>query len=464
MSIYKSVAKNYTANSIGLGIRFFGQIAMVPLFISFWGVTKYADWILITAFSSFFSIANMGLNTASTNEFVIKYQQKDYAVCLKLLINTFLYITFVGLACVCVAMMVALTIGFKEILQVSIFSESETSIVFILLLVQIFIRMYNGVYHGIYRATSHTHMSSMIENSVSLMEVLILFVGIVLKINIALIILIYVIPVIISIIYKHWYVQRWFKTNFTIRSFDWQLIKSLAKPSFAFMLIPLGHAVSNQGMIFVVNALLGAVVLITFTVTRTIVNFLRSFMNLLSYSIEPEISVAYGKKNLFTISKLYSRSFIITFALSLFCVVFLVFFGKPVYLIWTRYAMPFDAVFFYGMLAVLFTSCLWSITSTILSATNNHVSFSITFLMTQSAGVIMTCIALNIYPDLSIIPVMLFIEEAFLLWFVMKKVNQLLNSNYGVFKKDILQEVRFMTKNINKLSFKGDNFLHKIKK
>jgi ABC-type nitrate/sulfonate/bicarbonate transport system permease component len=67
MSIYKSIAKNYTANGIGLGIRFLEQIALVPLFISFWGITKYADWVLITAFSSFFSMADMGLNTVTTN-------------------------------------------------------------------------------------------------------------------------------------------------------------------------------------------------------------------------------------------------------------------------------------------------------------------------------------------------------------------------------------------------------------
>jgi O-antigen/teichoic acid export membrane protein len=454
MSIYKSIAKNYAANTVGLVLRFLEQIVMVPLFISFWGVTKYADWILITSLSLFFVITNMGLNTASTNEFIIKYQQREYAVCLKLLINTFLFITFVGLACIFLSIIVALTVGFKEILKVSVFSESETSIVFILLLVQIFIRMYNGVYHGIYRATSHTHMSSMIENSVKLTEVIILFVGIVLKVNIVLIILVYIVPVSISIVYKHWYVQRWFETNFTIRLFDWPLIKSLAKPSFAFMLMPLGYAVSNQGMIFVVNTLAGSAALIIFTTTRTVVNFLRSFMNLLSYAIEPEVSVAYGKRNFSIITKLYHRSFIITFILSLFCIVLLFIFGRPVYLIWTKHVLSFEAVFFYGMLAVLLVSCLWGITSTILLATNTHASFSLAFLITQLTGVGMTCIALSVYPDLSIIPIALLISEAFLLWFVTKEVHQLLKSNFRTLRKVIPQELKFIIKNMNRLSLK----------
>jgi hypothetical protein len=80
MSIYKSIAKNYAANVFGMGINFLNQIAMVPLFIARWGVDKYADWILITAFSSFFAMADMGLSTVAINEFVIKYQQKNIIV------------------------------------------------------------------------------------------------------------------------------------------------------------------------------------------------------------------------------------------------------------------------------------------------------------------------------------------------------------------------------------------------
>jgi O-antigen/teichoic acid export membrane protein len=216
------------------------------------------------------------------------------------------------------------------------------------------------------------------------------------------------------------------------------------------MLIPLGYAFSNQGMMFVVNTFLGQVVLVMFTTTRTLVNFLRALMNLLSNSIWPEVSVAYGKRDLAAISILYRRSFIITLALSLFCITVLILFGKPVYMIWTKHAVSFNAVFFYGMLAVLLISCLWGISSAILLATNTHASFSIAFLIAQFTGVGISCIALTVYPDLAVVPVMLFIAEAFLLWFVMKKVNRLLSTNFSVFGKDIPQEMMFMFKNLNR--------------
>jgi O-antigen/teichoic acid export membrane protein len=357
----------------------------------------------------------------------------------------------VGGAIILLSVIVAFTAGLKGLLQVSVFSEFEISFIFILLLAKIFMAMCSGTYHGIFRSVSYTHVSTMIENTVRFFEVLILFAGIWCEINIVIIVAAYLVPVCISIVYKHIYVRRWFKLRFSFKLVDLPLLKTFVKPSVAFVLMPLGYAASNQGMIFVVNALLGPVILVVFTTTRTLVNFLRAVMNLLAWSIYPEISVAYGKKNLPVISGLYHRSFIIAFVLSLCCVVLLIFFGEPIYLIWTKHAMSFEPVFFYGMLIVLLVSCLWNITSMVLLSTNNHSSFTVAFLLTQLAGVGMTYVALIVYPDIAVVPIMLFVEEAFLLWFVMKEASKLLDSNFGIFRKEILREVKFIIKNIGKM-------------
>jgi O-antigen/teichoic acid export membrane protein len=454
MSIYKSIAKNYAANIAGMGIHFGEQIAMVPLFISLWGIDKYADWILITALSSFFTMTNVGLNTVTNNEFVIRYQRKEFDVCVRLLANAFFFVLIVGSLSISVSIVIGFTCGFQEILNTKVFSGTETSVSFILLLFNVFVKMYNAIYSGIFNAVSKTHLNIYIGNIIKLAEILLLFLGILLKYNIISILIIYCIPAVAGIGFNHFYTKRWFDASLKFSNFHAHTFKTILKPSIAFMMMPLGFAVQNQGMVFVVNALLGAPILVAYTTTRTFVNFLRQFMNMLANAIWPEISVAYGKKNLSAIAKLYSRSFIITFVLSLFCIILLFVFGKPVYLIWTKYAISFESMFFYGMLIVLLVSCLWGITSTIPLATNNHGSFSVAFLVTQLAGVVMTYIALNIYSNLSIIPVMLFIEEVFLLWFVMKKVNQLLNSNFNTFKKGIPQEVKVMTDKINNLILK----------
>ena len=113
MSVYESIVKNFAASIFGMGVTFLNQIAMVPLFIMYWGIAKYADWILITALSSFFAMTDMGLNRASNNEFVIKYNQKDYDTCLKLQTNAFLFVLSVFGVFLLVSVLILALWGFK---------------------------------------------------------------------------------------------------------------------------------------------------------------------------------------------------------------------------------------------------------------------------------------------------------------------------------------------------------------
>jgi O-antigen/teichoic acid export membrane protein len=175
-------------------------------------------------------------------------------------------------------------------------------------------------------------------------------------------------------------------------------------------------------------------------------------MTLLAAAMWPEVSVAYGKKELHTISKLYHRSFIVTGILTLGCIILLIFAGKPIYLMWTRHAVAFNSVFFYGMLTVLFVSCLWGVSSIIPLATNNHFSFSVMFFVTQLVAVILVYTALFACPHISIIPMVLFITESGLLCYTVKNANQVLNSDFKMWKNGIVQETKFLIRNINKLS------------
>jgi O-antigen/teichoic acid export membrane protein len=440
MSIYKSIAKNYVANGIGVGMNFLNQIAMVPLFISLWGIDKYADWILITAFSSFFAMTNMGLNTITMNEFAIKYQQREYLICSKLLINAFLFITVVSIIVILLSGVVYFVNGFKNLLQVSMFSETETSVVFILLLFQIFVKMYSGIYDGIFRAISRTYFCTMTDDIVKLSELIILFAGLIFRIHIVTIVTLLIIPGFVGIIYKHISSRKWFKLKFSVKLIDIPLLKSYMKPSFAFMFAPLGYAVSNQGMVFIVNVCLGPAILIAFTTTRTFVNVIRLFVALLKNAVWPEISVAYGKKDINAISVLYYRSLLITSILTILCVTGLAFLGKPIYLTWTKHAVLFEPVFFYGMLAVLLTSCLWEIISVVSWATNNHIALSLTFFIIRLLEVGFTYLLLTFYPHIAIIPMIIFFVELYLLGYGIKKSCQIININLKTFRKGLVKE------------------------
>jgi O-antigen/teichoic acid export membrane protein len=423
---------------------------MVPLFISLWGVDKYADWILITALSSFFTMTNVGLNTVTCNEFVIRYQQKEFDVCVRLLTNAFFFVMIVGGLLIFISLIISFTCGFQGILTTKVFSETETSVSFVLLLFNVFVKMYSGIYTGIFNAVSKTHLNINVGSVIKLAELFILFLGILLKYNIILILIAYCIPAFAGIVFNHFYTKRWFDASLKFNNFHALTFKTMLKPSIAFMMMPLGFAVQNQGMVFVVNALLGTPVLVAYTTTRTFVNFLRQLMNILANAIWPEISRTYGQRDFRTLANVYYCSLIITFVTTLVSIVFLLIFGQWIYTTWTKNAVIFDYPFFAGMLGVLLISCLWNLSSIIPLATNTHTRFSMAFLFTQIAGVALSFVCLKIYPYLTLIPVALFITEFMLFAFIIKENNRFLRNNMNGMQIELWRKIKSLIMKVKK--------------
>lgn len=81
------IAKNMYANLFGIIVNLLNQIVLVPLFLIMWPIELYGDWIILSSFSVFFSMTDLGFNSASMNYFSIKYAEGKYTACSKVIIN-----------------------------------------------------------------------------------------------------------------------------------------------------------------------------------------------------------------------------------------------------------------------------------------------------------------------------------------------------------------------------------------
>ena len=77
------IAKNMYANLFGIIVNLLNQIVLVPLFLIMWPIELYGDWIILSSFSVFFSMTDLGFNSASMNYFSIKYAEGKYTACSK---------------------------------------------------------------------------------------------------------------------------------------------------------------------------------------------------------------------------------------------------------------------------------------------------------------------------------------------------------------------------------------------
>ena len=64
MKILKNITfKNFTSLSFNHGIHILIQVILVPLFLTFWNLETYADWILISTIPALLAVSQFGLFT-----------------------------------------------------------------------------------------------------------------------------------------------------------------------------------------------------------------------------------------------------------------------------------------------------------------------------------------------------------------------------------------------------------------
>ena len=80
MKILKNITfKNFTSLSFNHGIHILIQVILVPLFLTFWNLETYADWILISTIPALLTVSQFGLFAYGLNMIVIVCKQNKIA-------------------------------------------------------------------------------------------------------------------------------------------------------------------------------------------------------------------------------------------------------------------------------------------------------------------------------------------------------------------------------------------------
>jgi len=165
-----AVKKNLLANFFGIGVQLLTQIALVPIFLIFWKVEVYSDWLVISAITSFFAVTDIGLNSVTINRFVIKYAEDNFTECRSLLTNNLLLIIGVFLLSMAGSVFFIFTFDLNKVLHLHQLS-SETAIwIFVLLIIHVFLGMASALFDAIYRAVHLNFRAVYIANLVRLLE------------------------------------------------------------------------------------------------------------------------------------------------------------------------------------------------------------------------------------------------------------------------------------------------------
>lgn len=416
-----AVKKNLIANFFGIGVQIFTQIALIPLFLIFWDVKTYSDWIILTAISSFFAMSDIGLNSVTINRFVIKHTEGKVDECKSLLTNNYLLILSVFLLSIIGSLVYVYFFDISKNLYLHILTRETASIIFILLICHIFLGMASAVLDAIYRASSLNHKAVHIGNGVRLLEGLILMFSLIFHLSLLPMVLLYLIPRLISFIYKIIDTKKIFDYSFNLESSDWLLFKEVLVPSLTFMSFPIGNALIFQGFSLVVNKFFGAELLVLYNTTRTLTSLLTQLLSTVLQAVWPELSIAYGQKDFTRMRELHRKAFAVACTAAVGISMFLLVFGDFIYSIWTQGKVEFDFSLMLAFLIVLVFRNIWSTSSVVLMATNKHSTLGILYVFCALLSIGLSILLAKYFNSIIMVVYSLLIIELLLSFFAIKK-------------------------------------------
>lgn len=426
ISINSPIRKNVVANLFGIGVNLLNQIVLVPFYIIYWGNDLYSDWIVISALTAFFGMSDMGLNSVIQNRFSMKYANNELQECDSLLADNFMVVSIIGIICL------LLGVGYVTIFDISqhmglvTLSRLEGSIIFLMLLCQVFIQMFSGIENAIYRANHKTNIAVYYDQIAKLSIVVITFTCLLFNVSLAVMSVLICMPNLLLLFVKHINARKLYSFRFSVKLLDKSLLCEVMRPSVMFLSFPLANAIVLQGLTLVINRYFKSDAVVLYNTTRTMCNFIKTFLNTIFFSVWPEFSIAYGEKNKEKMNALIRKAVKSSICIATFICVGLLLFGPFIYEIWTQGHVAFSYTLMISFIVEMMCNVLWNIKSVALVSTNNHTQLGLLFVGGAIFSLIAAIPIANTLHSMSAITYTLLIMDIPLVVYVNYKVKKLL--------------------------------------
>ncbi|NCI48081.1 lipopolysaccharide biosynthesis protein [Sediminibacterium soli] len=449
----KSLLKNVAANSITMGLMTLFQLLSVPVFLKYWGVELYGEWITLNTLTAYFQMTDIGLNTATGNSFTFNYVRGQFEKCTILINNNIFFILIAFIAIFLFVVGLGRAGVFVHLFHFSLIQSSEVDTCLFLLFFQVMIGTFNNLLNTFYTATGNYARGIMIDNFIRFSEYAALLLSVVLKFSIVYVLLFGVLVKLVGFIGKFIDSSRFYKLSLGIRYLRRAELKETFLPALSFFSFPIANSLSFQGVTLLINFFLGSTSVVIFNTTRTLVNFCKSSIDILHKSVWPEISITYGKMDILRLRKIHYRTMAYSVVLAIITTIVLFFLGNLLYTTWTRGAVKFDPILFTLLLVSLIANTIWSSSTVLLQATNNHKKFSLFYLFAAMLIFIASLLVLAIIKQVRYIPLSILFVDILLVYYVVKRALSITDDSLSLFLIGVWAAIKDMLKLVSNIFF-----------
>jgi O-antigen/teichoic acid export membrane protein len=365
------------------------QFIQIPVFLHFWSVPLYGEWMIVNSIPAYLSFSNAGFGSVAGNEMTMMVARDDRESALRVFQSCWWLI-----AIICTATIVLLSgtlyyLPAARLLKLSALGESDTKWIIFYLGVSVLLGQLEQLLQSAYRCIGRYSYGTLLKNIFSLVAFGAMIASVALGMGPRMAALIFAsINIAVTVIFCI-LVRRdipWIEYGWQHASFN--EIRKLARPAIAFMGFPLGNALSLQGSLLAVGYALGPTQVVIFSTARTVSRVALQMVQMVNTTFEPEMSIAYGAGNYPLTRTLLRRACQLALLVAVVIVLVMLTFGPWFLTHWTSGHVPPSRNLLSILLLVVVLYALWSTSATLMTSTNQHQRLATVYI----CGTSLTCV------------------------------------------------------------------------
>ena len=372
-SLLRRISRGLGATALGYGFTLFAQVVSVPLFLKFWGVQLYGEWLVLSTVPGYFAMSDVGFSSVASNQMTMQVADGDYEGALTTFQSTWVFISVLTAFFLIVGVTVVWLLPVERWINLSRLAHSDAATIITLLLLYVTVDLQGTLLEAGFRCVGRYASGTFWGTILRFVELVALLTAVGLGASPSVAASVYLLFRIIAqcgyrlILKRHapWIV-------YGVAHARASVVRRLARPAIAFMGFPASNALRLQGTVMLVSILLGPLAVVTFTTVRTLSNAAKRAIGIINHTIWPELSMAFGGQNVLLARRLHGYGCQACVWIGAVTVLVLSYVGPWLIEKWTSEAVHPSGTFLHLMLVSGVVSALWYTSSVVPMAINRH--------------------------------------------------------------------------------------------
>ena len=368
--MYNKIIKGLLSGSAGLIITLVIQVISAPILIRYWGVDRYADWLVLLTVPAFLSVSDLGIVNVFSNCALKEYANENY-IKFKKYIGTSIHLV--------IPLSISLSFLFSSV--IAYYSDVDVmndNYIFYLLVFYSSLMMISSLSLSTWRSVNRFATGSILYDTARLIEFISLIIIVVFGGNevSALFFLIILRLISISInIYLLCLKCEILELEGKIK-FDRKIFNDNIKNSLFYFMIPSSNMMLSQGSIIILSNTVSPAALVFFNTSRVMLRLMNSVSAVLSNAWRVDLSRLYFKNEFSDFLRMKKKLIFFNVIITMIGSLFFLLFGEKVYFLWMGETVQFDNVIYCITLLTVILASLYRPYMMLISSLNKHDSFA----------------------------------------------------------------------------------------